>query len=292
MVAGDFTIKTHAACNGAHLGNLEGLADFEVGDNLLLRLGREHTLDSVLQLVDGVVDDTVETDVDLLGLGHLAGTHGGTHLEAYDDSVGRLGKEDVVLGNLTDGLVDDIDLHLVSGEFQQRVGEGFDRTVDITLDDNIEFLEVANGDTAANLVEGHVLLGAETLLALQLCTLGGDVLGFLLAFGDVEGVACLTGACETKEKHGLRGTGGHNLLVTLVVHGADTSADGTGNDGVAFADSTVFDKQFGDVATTFVERALQDCTLGTLVGVALQLHDVGLKDNLLQQFLDIDTLLG
>ena len=94
--------------------------------------------------------------------------------------------------------MDDVDLDLVGRELEQRVAECLHRTVHVGLDDDIEFLEVAQCNAAANLVEGHMLLCAQTQLALQLCTAVGDVLGLLLVFGDVEGVASLTSTCKSK----------------------------------------------------------------------------------------------
>ena len=292
MAALDLAVQAHTAGDGAHLADLEGLADLKVGHNLLLRLGGEHTLDSVFELVDGVVDDAVEADVDVLGLGHLAGTHGGTHLEADDDGVGRHGQHDVVLRYLTHGLVDDVDLHLVGTKLDERVAEGLHGAVHVTLDDDVELFEVAEGATTTDFLEGEVGLRTDALLTLQLGTFGGDVLGFFLVLHDVEGVASLAGTSEAEEQHRLRRTGGHDLLVALVVHGADASGNGTSHDGVALAERAFLHQQFGNIAAAFVERALDDHTLGALVGVALKLHDVGLEDDFLEQFLNADTFLG
>ena len=137
-----------------------------------------------------------------------------------------------------------------------------------------------------------MLLCAQTQLALQLCTAVGDVLGLLLVFGDVEGVARLTSTCKSKQQHGLRRTCRHNLLVTLVVHSTDAAADGSCHHGVALADGAILDKDFGHIAAAFVQRALDDCTLCALVGIAFQLHNVGLQDDFFKQFVDIDALLG
>jgi hypothetical protein len=50
--------------------------------------------------------------------------------------------------------MNDVDLYLLRGELDKRVFQCLYRAIDITLDDDIEFLEVAQSDTASELVEG------------------------------------------------------------------------------------------------------------------------------------------
>ena len=70
--------------------------------------------------------------------------------------------------------MDDVHSDLFGGEFDERVCESLHGTVHITLDDDIQFLEVSDGDTAADLVEGHVLLGLDALDPDELLALVGN----------------------------------------------------------------------------------------------------------------------
>ena len=94
--------------------------------------------------------------------------------------------------------MDHIDPHLFGRELDQRVGESLDRTVHITLDDDIEFLEVADGDTPADLLEGHMLLSLDALDADQLLPLVGDGLRFLLVSHHIELVTGARSSVKTK----------------------------------------------------------------------------------------------
>src|SRR5690606_37427473 len=58
-----------AAGDGARLRDAERLAHLDGAEDVLLLLGREEPLERVAHLLDGVVDDGVEADVDLLALG-------------------------------------------------------------------------------------------------------------------------------------------------------------------------------------------------------------------------------
>ncbi len=59
LALGEFAVAHQAAGNGAHLGNLEGLLDLGGSGNLFLLFGLEHTLQTVLDLVDGIVNNRV-----------------------------------------------------------------------------------------------------------------------------------------------------------------------------------------------------------------------------------------
>ena len=137
-------------------------------------------LDTALDFVDGVVDDGVESDFDFLFLGQAAGIGRRPYLEADDDGVGGGGQQDVGLGDGSHCLVDHVHVNLFGGELDEGVGQGLDGAVHVSLDDDVELLEVAYRDAAADLLEGDVLLGPQALDAEQLLALVGQVLGLAL----------------------------------------------------------------------------------------------------------------
>jgi hypothetical protein len=92
-------------------------------------------------------------------------------------------------------------LMLLGAEFQQRIGERFHGAVHIAFDDDVELFEVADGESAADLIEGDVLVGADALFALQLLAARGDGAGVALILEHVEGVA---GVGRTIEGRGWR----------------------------------------------------------------------------------------
>ena len=87
----------------------------------------------------------------------------GTHVEADDDRVGRVGQHDVGLGDTADRRVDDVDADLGLVHLVERVLERLDRALHVGLDDEVEVLELALGDTLEQVVERDVLLGRRLL---------------------------------------------------------------------------------------------------------------------------------
>ena len=197
-----------------------------------------------------------------------------------------------VLRDLTHALVDDVDGDGLGGETNEGVGEGLYRTVHVALDDNVEFLVVAELQAAADLVEREHLGGTEVLFALKLQTLVGDFAGFLLGLHDVELVAGLGCAVEAENGGGV--CGGHFLdaNAALIEEGFDASGVGTGHDDVALAQGTVGNEDGGDVAATFVERTLDDGADGTTLRVGFELEEVGFEEHFLEEFEHAFALLG
>ena len=100
---------------------MESLQHFERCRNLFLHFRRKETFHSRLHLIDSVVDDGVDSDVHFLGLRHLTSRTRRTDVEADDDSIGRSGEHDIAVADSTDGTVDDVDLDILRGEFDERV---------------------------------------------------------------------------------------------------------------------------------------------------------------------------
>ena len=78
----------------------------------------------------------------------------------------------------------------------------------------------------------------------------------------------------------------------LVEHSLHAACVGTREDNIAGAESTALHEHGGHIATALVERGLNDRTHGLLVGVGLEVEQLGLQEHLLKEFVEVDTLLG
>ena len=290
--AADLAVEDVGTGHGSDLGDVEDLTHLELGGDFLLEFGSEHTFHGLLDFFDGIVDDAVGADFHALLLGSLAGLGRRTHLEGDDDSVGGSGEGDIVLGNLTHGLVDDVDGNLLGGELDEGVAEGLDGAIDVALDDDVEFLESALLDATADFVERQVVLGADALLALQLLALGGNLAGFLVGVHDVEGVASLRSAVESEDGGSLSRTDLLDALAAFVEHRFDAAIVGACQQDVAHAQGAVGAEDGGDVATTLVQRGLDDGACGLAVGVGLEVQHLGFEQHLLHEFGHAHAFLG
>src|SRR6478736_4802787 len=293
-VAADQAAGDHTTGDVADLGAAEDRTDLRLAQGPLLVLGLEHALERSLDLLDGLVDDRVVTDLHALAVGHLGRLALRADVEADDDRVGGSRQVDVGLGDRTDTAVDDADADLVADvDLRQRVLEGLDRTGHVALEDEVELLALAL------LHGGHEVLERTTHAALRL---QGGTLPRLPLLGDLarhpvvlDHEEVLTGAGDGRQTEHHRRTcrgGLLDLVAELVEHRPHAAVGRAGDDRVADAERAALDQHRGDRTATAVEVRLDDQTLGVLVGVGPQVEaGVGGQDDRLEQLVEVEARL-
>ena len=199
VAAFDLTLTHNTSGDRTHFGDVERLQHLEGRCHLFLHLRSQHTFHSSLDLVDRVVDDGVDTDIHLLGLGHLTGSTGRTNVKADDDRIRSRSQHHIAVTDSTHSTVDDVHLDIFRREFQERVLDSLYRTVHIGLDDDIQLLEIADRQTTTDLLETHVFLRADRLFALQLLTFVRYLARLLLRRQHIELVTCLRRTVQTED---------------------------------------------------------------------------------------------
>ena len=172
-------------------------------------------------------------------LSQLTGIGTGSYLEAHDDGIRGTGQHDIVLGNLSYRLVDDVHLYLLGRELDERIAQRLDRTVGITLHDDVQLMELTQGNTVGDIVKTQGLGGTDRLLALQLHTLIGDVACLLLRLHDMEGITSGWSTVQTEDDSGICRTSLCDALVTLVEHSLDTTVAGSCHHDITHMERTV-----------------------------------------------------
>ena len=170
VTALNLTLADNTTGDGTHLRDMEGLEHFERSCDFLFHLRCKETFHSRLDLIDSIIDDGIDTDIDFFGLRHLPCRTGRTDVKADDDSIRSRSEHDIAVADSTYGTVDDVDLDILRRELEQGVLDSLYGTVHIGFDDDIEFLEVSDSQTATDFLESDVFLRADGLLALELLT--------------------------------------------------------------------------------------------------------------------------
>src|SRR5690606_20426124 len=118
----------------------------------------EHALERALHVFEGAVNHRVETHVDTLAGSTLTRLRVGAHVEADDDGVVDRGEVDVALGDGTHTTVDDAQLHrVVDLDIEQRLLQRLHGTRDVTLDDEVERLDLAIFEGLGEVLEADAL---------------------------------------------------------------------------------------------------------------------------------------
>ena len=87
-----------------------------MAQHLLLENRIQHALHGCLYVVDGVVDDAVQTQIHLLALRGFLSSRVRTHVEADDNGVGRCRQADVGLVDGSYATMDNLYYYFLVGE--------------------------------------------------------------------------------------------------------------------------------------------------------------------------------
>ncbi|CAL2071472.1 hypothetical protein GPN2_22113 [Streptomyces murinus] len=187
----------------------------------------------------------------------------------------------------------DVDL-FADVQLEQRGLKSLDRTGSVTLDDQVQLLDLAGlehlvqvlqGDTARALREGRVALTGRTLLR--------DLAGRTVLLDHDEVVTGTRDVGQTQDLDRRRRAGLGDGVAAVVQHRADTAVRVADHHGVADPQRASLHQDRRDRTATAVQAGLDRNTLRVLVGVGTEVQRrVRGEDDRLQEAVDVQTLLG
>src|SRR5271165_6391134 len=271
----DDTLGDEAAGHGANLGDLEDLPDDGTTEVDFLDLGNQQSLDGLLDVVGDLVDDIVAADLDILLLGLDDRSVLGGDPEADHDGLRGVCQQDVTIGDAANALQQDADRDLAVLQFLQLFGQGFDRALNVGLDDQVEVLDLLLGHLAVEVLQGDGLaLGLGGIASAQPAGLG-DLAGAGNVVDHREGFA--SGGNDIHSGDFDRG-GWSGLLdrpAPIVEEGANPPIAVAADEDVADVQGSVLDQDRRDDSTALGERCLQAGSARGAAGVGLELVQVG-----------------
>ena len=149
--------------------------------------------------------------------------------------------------------MDDIYLNLFRRQLDQRVAQCFHRTIHVTLNDNIQFLEVTQSDTTTQFIQSKNLLRTQALFTSQLFTFVRDLTGFLIAFNYMERITCSRSTVQSQNQCRFGRSRFFHALITFVEHGFHTSVAGSRQYDVSYFQSTVRYQYRSYITTSLVK---------------------------------------
>ena len=230
---GDLAVLDHTAGNGTDGGDLVGHADFGMADDHFLKLGCQHTLHSSLDLVDGIVNDAVETHVNICTVAGSLCSSIGTDVEADNDGAGGGSQQNVGLVDSADTGMDNLDTDFLVGDLLQRSLHSLGRTLHVSLDDQVQGLHLALLHPGEEVVQSDLLVHQSQGILLSLLTLLNQFTGHTLVGNGIELVAGSRNFGKTRDLNGNGGTGGLDGAALVVGHDTDTAHGSTGDDDIA-----------------------------------------------------------
>jgi hypothetical protein len=258
-----------------------------VAQDLLAELRREQPSAALLEIVGDVVDDLVRADLDALGSASDAGLARGDDVEPDDDRLGRLGEDDVRLGDAADRRVQHADLDLGGLDLLDSLLSTSTVPCSAALRTTRISLTSLSSCICVN-SESSVTLGCASCgLALALATLLGRLLRLLERVDDVELVARVGHLVDARDLHGHGRVG---LLDAAFPRSSVMSRTRPNaaphDDEVADLELALLDEHVRDRAAALLHPASMTVPRSRAAEVGLELQHLRLIVQDLQQFLD------
>ena len=181
-------------------------------------------------------------------------------------------------------------------ELAHAFGHRFERTVYVGFDDQVQRGSFAGLNLGKDVFQLHTFLGASiTALGQQSLTLGtrvGHCSSGAIVGGNTEVVASLRNCRKTQNLHRCRRACFFDLFAAIVDDGAHTTPSGTRHHRVANFERSLVDEHRDHWAATHIELGFKHETFRTTRGVSSEFFNFGYYQQLLEQFVDAQTLLG
>ena len=188
--------------------------------------------------------------------------------------------------------MDGADTNLGLVHLVQRILESLNGALNVSFDDEVEFLDVTVSHGVKEVLEGNVL---NTVLLFN-TSLKGALISKLtsvaLLLEDAELIACARNGLQTKNLNCIRRTSGSNCVALRIKHCADASKCHTSNKSVADVECTACDQNSSNRAATTVKLSLKNVTRRKGVWIGLQFKDICLQKNGLEKIVDAQILLS
>ncbi len=110
----------------------------------------------------------------------MAGALSGSDTKTNDKPMGSGGQHDIALINIAGGAVDNPDLDLLGGQTLQGRPDRLDAALDIRLEDDVQFLDLAGTNLVVEIIQVHRFRSAGRFLLRFRAAPGEDDLGVAL----------------------------------------------------------------------------------------------------------------
>ena len=149
--------------------------------------------------------------------------------------------------------MDNIYLNLFRRQLNQRIAQRFHRAIHVTLNDDVQFLEVTQSNTTTQLIQCKDLLRTQTLFTSQLFTFVRDLTGFLIAFNYMECITCSRSTVQSQNQCRFGRSRFFHALITFVEHGFHTSVAGSCQYDISYFQSTIRYQHGSYITTSLIQ---------------------------------------
>ena len=280
----------YIAAGNLQLGNSNHLTDFYAALDNLFEFRSKHTLDSSLNVIDSVIDNTVGAYINLLGFGSLARVSVRTNVKADNQRVGSGCQHYVGLGDSAYACMDNGNLNLIVFDFLQGCLQCFDGTLNVSLNNDVQLFDFAFFNALEQVIQRNLGVQLDFLFLLLGNTFFSNAAGSLF-IGAVQNIAGSRYIVQAQYLYRGRRQSLLNLFATVIDHCTNLTIGGAGNNGITDMQSTALYQYGSNRAAAFIQLCFDDGAVSRQIRVSLQLLHFSNQQNHFQQVADAGLLM-
>ena len=202
-------------------------------------------------------------------------------------------EQNVALGDRADAAVDHFDLHFAGRQTDECVGECFRRTALVRLDDDVQRVRDARRGLRHEVLERDATARSATTARFAIETFAAlrDITRGRRIFDDEQLIAGHRHALESEDLHRNRRTCRLHRLAALVEQRANAAGVHAADEVVADLERAALHEHRGDRTLARVQLRFDDRAGRAPIRIRLEVENFGLQQNLIEQHVDVRSLL-
>ena len=184
-----------------------------------------------------------------------------------------------------------VDLDLLGAEACESLAQHLDRTLNISLDHNLQLRDLALGDFVEEILKRDLSGGQEPLLTIALAAIAGDLEGLGLTLGCLQDVTGRRDIIEAGQLHRIGRSGILDPVAAVVGNSPHASPGGAAEEVVADLQLALLNQHRRDDAPTLFFLRLEDHAAGRALGGGLQLLHFGDQKDDVEEIVEALVLL-
>ena len=253
-------------------------------DDLLFKYRIQHTLHSSFNILDCLIDDTIQTQVNLFTLCNRLRGHIRSYVEADNNRIGCRCQRYIGLIDRTNTTMNNFDYYFFVGQFYKALFYCLYRTLNVRLDDQRQFFYITSLNLAEQIIQRQFGLGVLQKLIFALCDEGLSVASCLFLVGSChQDIACTRNVVQTQDLNRHGWTSLFHSAALVVHHCTDLTIARTSRYVVADTQSTFLNQNGSNRSFTLIQLCLDDKASCFTVRVCFQFFYFCCQQNHLKQ---------
>ena len=254
-------------------------------DDLFLIDRLQHTLHRKLNILNYLINDIVETHIDIFSLGNILRGRVRLDIETDDNGIRCNGKVNIGFIDGTDSGMNHLHLYFIILNLLQRIPYRFYRTLHIRLQNNRQILQFSGFNLIEEGIQANLLSGLLHHLLLSFRN-EGICIGLRLFFiiFHLENLTGIRHGIQAENLYRHRRCRFLDSFSLIINHGTNLTEGRADSHNIADMQCTLLHKKASHRTSSLIQFRLDNHSIGFSIRVGFQLQDIRFERDVLQKF--------